>query len=67
MPKTPAAIVDFWFGQYTDDARMASQQAALWWSKSATVDADIKQRFESSVLGPAHYMPGRKPQWADWR
>lgn len=53
MPQTPAAIVDFWFGQDIDDAKTASQQAALWWSKNAAVDADIKQRFESSMLAAA--------------
>jgi uncharacterized protein (DUF924 family) len=53
MPQTPVDIIDFWFGQTTDDAAAAYQQAALWWSKNAALDTEIRQRFEAMTLAAA--------------
>ena len=43
--ETPNTLLDYWFGSETDDARLAAQQAALWWGKSPATDADIRTRF----------------------
>ena len=41
------AIHEFWFGPEVLDARVVSKrQSSLWWSKSAAVDAQIRERFE---------------------
>ncbi|MGC3980779.1 MAG: DUF924 family protein [Steroidobacteraceae bacterium] len=53
MLQPPTAILDFWFGHDTDDAAVAKKQAALWWSKNAAIDTDIKQRFEATLLAAA--------------
>ncbi len=50
MLQPPTEIIDFWFGRDTDDAAVAKKQAGLWWSKDAQVDAQIKQRFEATLL-----------------
>lgn len=43
-------IFNFWFGDLsTPDATIAGRQAGLWWGKDATVDADIRRRFEGLV------------------
>jgi uncharacterized protein (DUF924 family) len=39
----------FWFGTATSDAAIAKAQAALWWEKSAAVDADMRERFQALV------------------
>lgn len=46
----PDAILKFWFGESDDDADVASRQAALWWSKDAEVDAQMRKRFEPLVV-----------------
>ena len=42
-------ILDFWFGEDTDDSVVAKNKSALWWSKNPDVDAEMRQRFESLV------------------
>ena len=40
------AIHEFWFGPNVSDARVTSKrQAALWWGKSESTDAQIRERF----------------------
>ena len=52
---TPENIHTFWFGTDADDARVAEQQAAMWWAKDEAVDEDIRRRFggtlEAAVAG----------------
>lgn len=48
-----AAVLRFWFGESTDATVVADQQAALWWSKNPTTDAQIRQRFEALVTAAA--------------
>ncbi|MCS3455679.1 uncharacterized protein (DUF924 family) [Aeromonas sp. BIGb0405] len=38
-------LLDFWFGDDTDDASRAKRQAPLWWGKSRDTDLLIRQRF----------------------
>lgn len=40
-----ATILDFWFGSESDDKAVADAQATLWWSKTATVDLAMRERF----------------------
>ena len=42
-------ILTYWFGANPDQAVLAKDRAALWWSKNNEVDREIRQRFESSV------------------
>lgn len=53
-------VLDFWFGQQSDDAAVAQAQARLWWSKDPAVDADIAQRFGQRVLDAE---AGRLSHW----
>lgn len=52
--ETPASILEFWFGHDSDEMRVAESHAALWWSKDATLDAIIKQRFGATVEAAAN-------------
>jgi len=54
-------ILDFWFGTAGDDAVVAKDQAALWWSKNETHDDEIRRRFEDDVRAAAH---GELDPWA---
>lgn len=58
----PETIVEFWFGSDSNDAKTAKLQSSLWWSKKASVDKDIKQRFEPLVKSAAagHLQDWRK-------
>jgi uncharacterized protein (DUF924 family) len=47
-------IIQFWFGEHADTAITADRQAGLWWGKDATIDLQIKQRFEVTVLAAEH-------------
>ncbi len=42
-------ILDFWFGSNPDDAAVAKEKSALWWSKNPRMDDEIRQRFENFV------------------
>lgn len=46
-------ILDYWFGSEPDDAALAVERASLWWSKQNEVDAEIRRRFEGSLLAGA--------------
>jgi uncharacterized protein (DUF924 family) len=59
--ETQESIQEFWFGNDTDDALIATKQAKLWWSKDDALDALIRQRFaqlSDSALG------GNLDEWA---
>jgi uncharacterized protein (DUF924 family) len=43
------AVLEFWFGAGPDDAAIAKEKSALWWSKNPDIDAEMRQRFESLV------------------
>ncbi|MGH7794819.1 MAG: DUF924 family protein [Candidatus Binatia bacterium] len=47
-------ILDFWFGATANDAVVAKQQAALWWSKNKDTDDDIRRRFQDCLRAAAH-------------
>jgi uncharacterized protein (DUF924 family) len=50
---TIEAILEFWFGSNSDDAAVAKEKSALWWSKNSQIDDEIRQYFESLVLKAA--------------
>ena len=58
---TIETILDFWFGSNPDDSAVAKEKSALWWSKNASIDDEIRQRFESSVIRSA------AGELADWQ
>lgn len=58
---TPNTVLDFWFGNAGDDTATAQAQQKLWWSKNATVDADIRGRFADLVESAA---AGKFGHWA---
>ena len=60
--ETPASILEFWFGHDSDDARVADTHAALWWSKDATLDATVQQRFRPTLDAA---VSGSLDSWAD--
>ncbi len=62
MTQSPTDIIHFWFGDSTDDASVAHRQAALWWSKNPAVDAQIRERFEATLLAAA---AGSLDAWAE--
>jgi uncharacterized protein (DUF924 family) len=40
-------VLNYWFGDASDDVVCAEEKSALWWGKAAAIDAEIRQRFES--------------------
>ena len=57
-----APILEFWFGDESDDARVAASQAGLWWGKDPAVDREIRDRFAGSVERAA---AGELDHWGD--
>lgn len=53
-------IIEFWFGNESDDARVAETQSALWWKKNPEVDVDIREKFASDLEAAA---AGRHDDW----
>lgn len=45
MEKIRDELLDFWFGDATDDVKAGQTQAALWWGASAETDDLIAGRF----------------------
>lgn len=63
-PETPDSIHRFWFGadaHCLDDAALGQRQAALWWSKHAETDAEIRRRFGALIDDAG---AGRLNHWA---
>lgn len=58
---TVEAILEFWFGPNPEDAAVAKEKSALWWSKNPQIDSEIRRRFESSVIRAA------ADELSDWR
>jgi uncharacterized protein (DUF924 family) len=44
---TIETVLQFWFGTGPEDAAVAKEKSALWWSKSLECDQEIRRRFES--------------------
>jgi len=61
LPTTATAVIDFWFGAHINDTTTAQAQRKLWWSKDATVDADMRTRFAALVDAAA---AGDHKEWA---
>ena len=57
---TVEEILAFWFGNEADDAVLAQQKAALWWSKNSKTDADIRARFQNMLEKAAE---GELSEW----
>ncbi|MFQ2190525.1 DUF924 family protein [Aeromonas jandaei] len=55
-------LLDFWFGDPTDDAQRAKRQAPLWWGKSRETDALLARRFGVQAEAAAN---GGLADWAD--
>lgn len=47
--ETARSIRDFWFGSNPDDAGVAQEKASLWWRKNPEVDAQIRDRFATTL------------------
>ncbi len=60
--ETALSIVQFWFGDNSDDRITGQQQAALWWKKNASLDQQIRARFEATLLAAAS---GALDAWAN--
>ncbi|HTN65220.1 MAG TPA: DUF924 family protein [Burkholderiaceae bacterium] len=60
--ETAQSIIQFWFGDSPDDRITGQQQAALWWSKNAALDQQIRARFEAALLAAAS---GALDAWTD--
>jgi len=58
---TIETVLNFWFGADPDDAAVAKEKSALWWSKGPEIDDEIRQRFESLVVKAA------AGELADWQ
>ncbi len=43
-------VIRYWFGTDPDDARVAKEHAALWWSKDQRIDDEIRRKFKPLVL-----------------
>ncbi len=54
-------ILTYWFGNHADDTTTAQAQRKLWWSKDATVDANIRDRFGETLEAAA---AGEYNTWA---
>ena len=50
---TIETVLNFWFGGETDDAAVAKEKSALWWSKNLASDDEMRQRFASLVAKAA--------------
>lgn len=61
MTAVQEQILEFWFGQAEDDAQVAHAQAALWWQKSAAVDAEVRSRFQALSMAAG---AGELNEWA---
>lgn len=59
---TNSEILDYWFGSNDDDARVAAENAGLWWKKNPSVDAEIRQNFEPQVQAAGR---GQLDDWAE--
>ena len=46
-------ILTFWFGSHLDDAKVAGEKSALWWSKNPDMDLEIARRFGYYSTAPA--------------
>lgn len=46
-------ILQFWFGLASDNLTIASQQAALWWSKDELVDTHMRDHYADWVRAAA--------------
>jgi uncharacterized protein (DUF924 family) len=53
-------ILEYWFGNDTNDAAVAKARAPLWWSKKPETDAEIRRRFGTWVLAAES---GRLEDW----
>jgi len=58
--KNSDEILGFWFGNESDDARVAESQSSLWWKKDPDVDADIRSRFSADLEAAAN---GKYDHW----
>lgn len=45
IPEDAEALLRYWFGTDTDDARVCTAQAALWWGGGSETDDEIRARF----------------------
>lgn len=54
-------VLFYWIGNEPDDGRLADQRGPLWWSKNATTDAEIRERFGSLVCAAGQ---GELDAWA---
>jgi uncharacterized protein (DUF924 family) len=53
MEKIRDELLDFWFGDATDDVEAGQAQAALWWGASAETDDLIAGRFGQAASAAA--------------
>jgi len=46
-------LLDFWFGDDSDDAAVGESQSALWWGQSAETDDELSGRFGQAASAAA--------------
>lgn len=55
MQTEPKDVLDYWFGDETDDIAVSKSQSGLWWAKNEDADKEIRRRFlpvvQASVNG----------------
>ena len=42
---TIEAVLEFWFGLNSDDAAVAKEKSAFWWSKNPQFDDEIRLEY----------------------
>lgn len=55
-----ADILDFWFGETGSLAERIASHSRLWWSKSESIDQEIRERFGSDLVA---LLAGELEQW----
>jgi uncharacterized protein (DUF924 family) len=53
VEKLKDALLDFWFGEESDDAAVAKAQAELWWGRSAATDELLQASFGAAASSAA--------------
>ena len=46
-------ILEFWFGTLSEEGHPEEDRSWLWWKKNTKVDAEIRDKFEETVLAAA--------------
>ncbi len=53
MEKIKDELLEFWFGDDTDDVAVAEAKAGLWWGHKPETDEEIRERFGTAATSAA--------------